>query len=117
MTRAIKGVRVDSLSRLTLLPRSLKTLILIAVDAVIGGMAFWLSVLVRTGFIPRMPDHYLLGATALAMLAVPAAGITFGLYRPVIRFHIPLLSLRAGLVGGLCGDVIAALAWAGGAPY
>ena len=59
---------MDSLSRLTLLPRSLKTLILIAVDAVIGGMAFWLSVLVRTGFIPRMPDHYPVGATALAML-------------------------------------------------
>ena len=36
-------------------------------------MAFWLSVLVRTGFIPRMPDHYLVGATALAMLVVPGA--------------------------------------------
>jgi len=54
----VRGVRVDSLSRLTLLPRSLKTLILIAVDAAIGGMAFWLSVLVRTRFIPRMPDPY-----------------------------------------------------------
>lgn len=85
---------VYTLICLALLPRSRKTLILIAVDAVIVGMAFWLSVLVRTGFIPRMPDHYLVGATALAMLVVPAAGITFGLYRPVIRFHIPFVAAR-----------------------
>lgn len=34
-------------------------------------------------------------------------GASFGLYRPVIRFHIPFLSPRGRLVGGLCGVLIA----------
>jgi FlaA1/EpsC-like NDP-sugar epimerase len=104
-------------SQLTKLPRFVKTLILVLIDALIGGGAFWLSTLVRSGFIPSMSPQYVFLATALAMVLVPVTGFTCGLYRPVIRFQIPLHSLRAGMVGGICGVVIAVTGWAGGAPY
>ena len=64
-----------------------------------------------------MSVQYYVLATALTMALVPIAGFAFGLYRTVIRFEIPFLSLCAGTVGGLCGVVIAIVGWVGGAPY
>lgn len=103
------------LSQLTHLPRPAKTLILVVVDSAIGGVAFWLAALARVGRIPALPWQYMLAATAFIMVVVPAVGLACGLYKPVVRFHIPRLSTRAGLVSGLTGILIAVAGFSGGA--
>lgn len=56
-------------------------------------------------------------ATAFVMALVPAIGHLCGLYRPVVRFQIPRLSARAGLVSALAGAFLTVLGLAGGAAY
>lgn len=97
------------------LPRPAKVAILVLVDALFGGLAFWLAALARTGRVPAMHWSLAIAATTFAMLLVPAIGVACGLYRPVVRFHIPRLSTRVGLVSGLAGTAIAAAGLAGGA--
>jgi len=106
---------MSGLSKLTRLPRTAKTLILFAVDGIIGATTFWLAALARSGRIPDMHWKYIIGVTAFAMVLVPAVGVLCGLYRPVVRFHIPRLSARAGLVSVLTGSLLAVLGLAGGA--
>jgi len=55
--------------------------------------------------------------TAFVMILVPAVGLVCGLYRAVVRFHIPRLSARAGLMSGLTGSSLAIIAFSGGASY
>lgn len=105
------------LSKLTRLPRFLKTLILVCVDAVLAAASFWLAAVVRDGSFPVVPVRHGLAATILVMMLVPVIGIACGLYRPVIRFHNPRLVMRAGMVGALSGAAIAAVAWAGNSTY
>ncbi len=102
---------------LTHLPRLVKTLILVSVDALLAGTSFWLAVVVRMGSIPAMSLHYVIVATGLVTVLVPAMGIACGLYRPVIRFQVPDLPVRAGLVSGFSGAVVAVIGWAGGAAH
>ena len=104
-------------SQLTRLPRSAKTLILISVDALIGAMTFWLAALARAGRFPVLPWYYVVAVTAFAMILVPVVGFFCGLYRPVVRFHIPRLSMRAGMVSGLTGTSIGIVGFVGGAAY
>lgn len=99
------------------LPRSAKILILVSVDAAMGGVAFWLAALARTGNIPAMSPDYAMAATSFAMILVPSFGFICGLYKPVVRFQIPHLSPRAGLVSGLTGALTTLLAFLGGASY
>ncbi len=108
---------MPDLSRLTRLPRPAKTLILILVDSLIGGLTFWLAALARGGRIPTMPWLYMVAATAFVMLIVPLVGLACGLYKPVVRFHIPRLSRRAGIVSGVTGTLIAVVGFMGGAAY
>ena len=103
------------LSRLTRLSRSAKTLILIAVDSLIGGATFWLAALARLGKIPEVSWQHMVAVTAFVMVLVPVLGLICGLYRPVVRFHIPRLSTRAGAVSGLTGAILAGLGTVGGA--
>src|SRR3990172_1299669 len=116
LTRRIH-TQMSILSKLTRLPRALKTLILVCVDAVLAAAFFWLAAVVRVGGIPVVPVRQALFATILVMMLVPAIGIACGLYRPVIRFHNPRLPMRAGMVGALSGAAIAAVAWAGNSGY
>src|SRR5688572_25384598 len=102
-------------SGLTRLPRPAKTVILIVVDAIIAAITFWLAGLARSGRIPSMPWPNMFTATAFVMVIVPVVGLACGLYRPVVRFHIPRLSARAGIVGGITGTLIAIVGFAGGA--
>src|SRR5687768_9254248 len=102
-------------SQLTRLPRPAKTTILIVVDALIGAITFWLAALARSGRIPVIHWQYGLAATLFVMVLVPTVGIFCGLYRPVVRFHIPRLSARAGLVSALTGALLAAVGLSGGA--
>lgn len=108
---------MPAISQLTRLPRPAKTLILISVDALIGGVTFWLAALARSGRIPTMPLYYMVAVTGFVMIIVPAIGLACGLYRPVVRFHIPRLSMRAGLVSGLTGCLLAVVGYTGGAAY
>ena len=87
------------------------------VDAVIGASTLWLAALARSGRIPDLAWHYILIVTVFVMILVPAVGLACGLYRPVVRFHIPRLSARAGLVSGITGCLLAIGAFSGGATY
>lgn len=99
------------------LPRIAKALILVCVDAALGGAAFWLAALARSGQVPVLSASYVLAATGFAMVLVPLAGFACGLYKAVIRFKSPQLSARAGLVSALTGASIAAVGSVGGASY
>lgn len=104
-------------SNLTRLPRLAKTLILVLVDSLIGATAFWLAVLVRSGRIPTLSWDYIAATTMFVMALVPAVGLSSGLYRPVVRFQIPRLSARAGMVSGITGSLVSAVGFYGGASY
>jgi UDP-N-acetylglucosamine 4,6-dehydratase len=104
-------------SRLTRLPRPAKAIILVLIDALIAAMTFWLAALARSGRIPAMSWYYIIAATAFVMVLVPAVGVLCGLYRPVVRFHIPRLSARAGLVSAITGSMLACFGVAGGAAW
>jgi len=104
-------------AQLQRLPRPAKTLVLVLIDAASGGVAFWLATLARTGKVPGLTWQHVLAATVFTMLLVPAVGYLCGLYRPVVRFHIPHLAARVSLVSALNGIVIASVALAGGARY
>ena len=99
------------------LPRPAKILILVFVDALMGGLAFWLAALARTGSIPAMSPHYAVAATSFAMMLVPSLGFICGHYKAVVRFQIPHLLARAGLVSALTGALIALIGFWGGASY
>ena len=105
------------LSRLTRLPRPAKTGILVIVDAVIGGITFWLAALARSGRIPSMHLDQQIAVTIFVMALVPAVGSVCGLYKPVVRFYIPTLSARAGSVSALTGFLLALVGLMGGASY
>lgn len=98
------------------LPRIAKALILVFVDAIFGGLTLWVAALVRSGGIPPIGWIYAVAATGFAMALVPTVGFACGLYKPVIRFHIPRLSKRVGIVGAITGSALAAVALVGGAP-
>jgi FlaA1/EpsC-like NDP-sugar epimerase len=91
-------------------------LILVGIDAVLAACAFWLAVVIRLGRLPDMPSHYFIFATVIVMVLMAAIGLTISLYRPVVHLHIPQLSVRAGVAGGLAGVVMGAIARLGGAP-
>lgn len=99
------------------LPRVAKALILVSVDATLGGAAFWLAALARSGQVPVLSASYFVAATGFAMVLVPLAGFVCGLYKAVIRFKSPQLSARAGLVSALTGASIATVGYLGGASY
>ena len=98
-------------------PRHVKTTILIVVDALIGATTFWLAALARSGRIPNLPWNSMLFITMFVMVLVPLVGLACGLYRPVVRFHIPRLSARAGLVSALTGLSVTFVGYVGGAAY
>ena len=104
-------------SRLTLLPRPAKTMILVVVDALIGAITFWVAALARSGRMPSLQWYYMIVVTVFVMTLVPAVGLVCGLYRPVVRFQTPRLSARAGLVSALTGSLVAAYGLAGGAAF
>lgn len=104
-------------SDLTRLPRHVKTIILIVVDAAIGGTTFWVAALARSGRIPNLPVESMLYISIFVMTLVPLAGVASGLYRPVVRFHIPKLPAKVGMVSLVTGLSVAFVGYIGGAPY
>ncbi|TAK49273.1 MAG: hypothetical protein EPO27_05445, partial [Betaproteobacteria bacterium] len=97
------------------LPRPVKTLILMSVDAVLACAAYWLATIARYGRIPSLTQEQIVAGTAVAVLLMPAIAFALGFYRSVTRFHAPDLASRAGAVGALCGGALAAIALMGGA--
>lgn len=66
------------------LPRSMKRLILICIDAVMCSIATWISFYLRLGELPGL--HQLLGPIILSIcLAIPAF-LLMGLYREIVRY-------------------------------
>lgn len=100
----------------TKFPRPLKTLILFCVDALLATAAYWLATIARFGRIPSISPEHVIAGTALAAVLMPTVALALGFYRSVTRFHAPNLASRAGIISGLCGAILAAIAVYGGAP-
>lgn len=101
---------------LTKLPKPAKTLILVLVDASLAIGAIWGAMFARAGGIPRIAPEHALMASFFAACLVPTIALFAGLYKPVVRFHIPRLSLRVAMVAIVCALSLAVVAAIGGAP-
>jgi FlaA1/EpsC-like NDP-sugar epimerase len=109
------GNNVNNMLRLGGLPRPVKTVILLSVDSVLAVGAYWIATIARFGRVPTLTTEQIVLGTALAAVLMPAIALALGFYRTVTRFHAPNLVSRAGLVSGLCGASLAAIADFGGA--
>jgi len=98
----------------TTLPRPVKTLILFSVDAVLASAAYWLATIARFGRIPSLSPEHVITGTALAAILMPTVALALGFYKSVTRFQAPDLASHAGIVSGLCGAILATIAFHGG---
>jgi FlaA1/EpsC-like NDP-sugar epimerase len=100
--------------KFTELPRPIKTLILFSVDAVLASTAYWLATIARFGRIPSVSLEHVITGTALAAILMPTIALALGFYKSVTRFQTPDLASHAGIVSGLCGAILATIAFHGG---
>ncbi len=101
--------------KFTELPRSLKTLILFGIDAVLAIGAYWIAAVARVGRIPSVSLDQVLIGSVLAAILMPTVALALGFYKSVTRFRTPGLASHAGIVSALCGAVFATIALHGGA--
>lgn len=105
-----------SLGSITNLPRPLKALILILVDACLASAAFWLAAIARYGRISNLPAEQILIGMALVALLVPLLAMALGLYKSMTRFFSPQLPARAGVLCLVAGTILGLIGWVGDAP-